>query len=128
MVFITNCGCYKYQDWGYSDVQEKLIKETLDKYWAPEVASTFRFNINEKFGYLLDRKIEIKTRVSKGVVYFSKLSIFDAFGISTLDDYDYVNKASRIASLDEILDHLKDKYDFDILKGDDSYMVSYRHQ
>ena len=128
MVFITNGGGYKYQECGYSDVQEKLIKETLDKYWAPEVASTFRFNINEKIGYLLDRKIEIKTRVSKGVVYISKLSIYDAFGISTLDDYDYVNKASRIASLDEILDHLKDKYDFDILKGDDSYMVSYRHQ
>ena len=127
MIFITNGGGYKYQECGYSDVQEKLIKETLDKYWNPEIASTFRFNINDKEGYLLDRKIELKTRVSKGVVYFSKLSIFDAFGISTLDDYDYVNKASRIASLDEILDHLKDKYQFDILKGEDSYMVSYKH-
>ena len=127
MIFITNGGGYKYQECGYSDVQEKLIKETLDKYWNPEIASTFRFNINDKEGYLLDRKIELKTRVSKGIVYFSKLSIFDAFGISTLDDYDYVNKASRIASLDEILDHLKDKYQFDILKGEDSYMISYKH-
>ena len=128
MIFITNGGGYKYQECGYSDVQEKLIKETLDKYWAPEIASTFRFNINDKFGYLLDRKIELKTRVSKGIVYFSKLSIFDAFGISTLEDYDYVNKASRIASLDEILETLKEKYTFDILKGEDSYLVSYRHQ
>ena len=128
MIFITNGGGYKYQECGYSDVQEKLIKETLDKYWNPEMPSIFRFNINDKEGYLLDRKIELKTRVSKNIVYFSKLSIFDAFGISTYEDYDYVNKAAKIASVDEILEHLKDKYEFDILKGDDSYLVTYRHQ
>ncbi len=128
MIFITNGGAYKHQENGYSDIQEQLIKATLDKYWNPEIASTFRFNINEKEGYLLDRKIELKTRVSKNIVYFSKLSIFDAFGISTLEDYDYVNKASKIASLDEILEHLKDKYQFDILKTDESYMISYKHQ
>lgn len=128
MIFITNGGGYKYQECGYSDIQEKLINETLDKYWNPEMPSIFRFNINDKEGYLLDRKIELKTRVSKNIVYFSKLSIFDAFGISTYEDYDYVNKASKIASLDEILDHFKDKYEFDILKGDDSYLVTYKHQ
>ena len=127
MIFITNGGGYKYQECGYSDVQEKLIKQTLDKYWNPVIPSTFRFNINDKEGYLIDRKIELKTRVSKGIVYFSKLSIFDAFGISTYEDYDYVNKASRISSLDEILDHLKDKYQFDILKGEESYLISYKH-
>lgn len=127
MIFITNGGGYKYQECGYSDVQEKLIKESLDKYWNPEFASTFRFNINEKEGYLLDRKIELKTRVSKNVVYFSKLSILDSLGISTLEDYDYVNKASKISSLDTIMDHFKDKYNFDIIKTEESYLISYKH-
>lgn len=127
MIFITNGGNIIEQPSGYNDVQETLIKETLDKYWNPQMPYIFRFNINDKEGYLLDRKIEIKSRVSKNIVYFNKLSIFDAFGINTYEDYDYVNKASKIASLDEILDYLKDKYDFDILKGEDSYLVIYKH-
>lgn len=127
MIFITNGGDIKSLPSGYNDVQESLIKETLDKYWHPEMPSIFRFNINDKVGYLLDRKIEIKSRVSKNIVYFSKLSIFDAFGISTCEDYDYVNKAAKIAPLDEILDHLNDKYNFDILKGEDSYLVTYKN-
>ena len=48
MIFITNGGGYKYQECGYSNVQEKLIKETLDKYWNPTLPSVFKFNINEK--------------------------------------------------------------------------------
>lgn len=127
MIFITNGGGYKYQECGYTDVQEQLINLTLDKYWNPEFASTFRFNINEKEGYLLDRKIELKTRVSKNVVYFSKLSVLDSLGISTLEDYDYVNKASKINSLDSIMEHFKDKYQFDIIKTDESYLISYKN-
>ena len=46
MVFMTNGGGFKYQECGIADMQEKLLKATLEKYWKPEIATTFRFNIN----------------------------------------------------------------------------------
>lgn len=126
MVYITNGGGYKYQECGICDVHEKMIKHTLDKYWKPEIASTFTFRIKESFGYVLDRKIELDYRVTKNGVFFSKLSLFDALGISTLDDYDYCNKDAKSLTIDQVLEHYKDKYHFDIQKNDEMYMISYK--
>lgn len=126
MVFITNGGNYKYQENGYCDIHEAMIKHTLDMYWKPEMASTFSFKVKENYGYILNRKIELDYRVTKNGVFFSKLSLLDALGINVLEDYDYINKDAKSKTLDEVLEDLKDKYNFDIQKNEDYYMISYK--
>ena len=104
MVFITNGGNYKYQENGYCDIHEAMIKHTLDMYWKPEMASTFSFKVKENYGYILNRKIELDYRVTKNGVFFSKLSLLDALGINVLEDYDYINKDAKSKTLDEVLE------------------------
>ena len=124
---MTNGGGFKYQECGIADMQEKLLKATLEKYWKPEIATTFRFNINDDYGYLLNRKILLKSKVTEEGVYFHKNSIFDALGLSTLYDYDYFKEDQDYYLLDDVLRDFQEKYSFDVQKGEESYMISYKH-
>lgn len=126
MVFITNGGHLVEQECGYADVHEKMIRMALDKYWHPTIASTFTFNVNDNYGYVLDRKIELDFRKTRNGIFFSKLSLLDALGLNVLEEYDYCNKEGKNVTLDEVLDHYKDKYHFDVQKNDDTYMISYK--
>ena len=110
MVFMTNGGGFKYQECGIADMQEKLLKATLEKYWKPEIATTFRFNINDDYGYLLNRKILLKSKVTEEGVYFHKNSIFDALGLSTLYDYDYFKEEAVTDSVNDALKALGRDY------------------
>ena len=127
MVFMTNGGGFKYQECGIADMQEKLLKATLEKYWKPEIATTFRFNINDDYGYLSNRKLLLKSKVAEEGVYLSKNSIFDALGLSTLHDFDYFKEDQEYYLLDDVLRDFQEKYLFDVQKSDDSYMISYKH-
>lgn len=127
MVFVTNGGGFKYQECGIADMQEKAIRATLEKYWHPEIATTFRFNVKDDFGYLNNRKIFIKTKASEEGIYFAKNSIFDTLGISTWYDYEYFDNEKEYYLLDEVLETFKEKYNFDVQKTDESYMISYKH-
>ena len=127
MVYILNGGGYKYQENGYCDVHEKMIKATLDKYWHPEIASIFSFKVKEDHGYIFNRKIELDYKVTKNGVFFSKISLLDALGINTIDDYDFCNKDAKGMTLDEVVEALKEKYNFDLQKNDDTYMISYKN-
>ena len=127
MVFMTNGGGFKYQECGIADMQEKLLKATLEKYWKPEIATTFRFNINDDYGYLSNRKILLKSKVAEEGVYLSKNSIFDALGLSTLHDFDYFKEDQEYYLLDDVLRDFQEKYLFDVQKSEDSYMISYKH-
>ena len=126
MVFMTNGGGFKYQECGIADMQEKLIRATLEKYWLPEIAVTFRFNINDNYGYLLNRKIELKSKVTEEGVYFDKNTIFNTLGISTLYDYSYFDNDQVFYLLDDVLEHFGKKYNFDVQKSEQSYMISYK--
>lgn len=128
MVYITNGGNYKYQECGYCDIHEKLIKATLDKYWHKSFSTIFTFNINEKIGYIDKRAIELDYRVSKNGVFFNKLSLLDGLGISALEDYDFCNKEGKSMPIEEVVEKFKDKYNMDIIKGEESYMISYKHE
>ena len=127
MVYITNGGAYKYQECGYCDIHEKLIKATLDKYWHKSFSTIFSFNTNDKYGFIDKRKIELDYRSSKNGVFFSKLSLLDALGISALEDYDFCNKEGKSMTIEEIVEKYKDKYNMDLVKGEDSYIISYKH-
>ena len=128
MVYITNGGNYKYQECGYCDIHEQLIKATLDKYWHKSFSTIFTFNINEKVGYIDKRQIELDFRSSKNGVFFNKLSLLDGLGISALEDYDFCNKEGKSMPLEEVVEKFKDKYNMDIVKGEESYMISYKHE
>lgn len=128
MVYITNGGNYKYQECGYCDIHEKLIKATLDKYWHKSFSTIFTFNVNEKVGYIDKRQIELDFRASKNGVFFNKLSLLDGLGISALDDYDFCNKEGKSMPIEEVVEKFKDKYNMDIVKGEESYMISYKHE
>lgn len=128
MVYITNGGNYKYQECGYCDIHEKLIKATLDKYWHKSFSTIFTFNINEKVGYIDKRQIELDFRSSKNGVFFNKLSLLDGLGISALEDYDFCNKEGKSMPLEEVVEKFKDKYNMDIVKGEESYMISYKRE
>ena len=128
MVYITNGGNYKYQECGYCDIHEKLIKATLDKYWHKSFSTIFTFNINDKIGYIDKRAIELDYRVSKNGVFFNKLSLLDGLGISALEDYDFCNKEGKSMPVEEVVEKFKDKYNMDIIKGEESYMISYKHE
>lgn len=126
MVYITNGGGYKYQESGICDIHEKMIAATLNKYWHPEFASTFSFKVKEDVGYVLKRRIELDYKVTKNGVFFSKLSLLDALGLNVLEDYDYCNKDAKGKTLDYVLEHFQDKYQFDVQKNDEYYMISYK--
>ncbi|MCI5938391.1 MAG: beta-lactamase family protein [Acholeplasmataceae bacterium] len=128
MVYITNGGNYKYQECGYCDIHEQLIKATLDKYWHKSFSTIFTFNINEKVGYIDKRQIELDFRSSKNGVFFNKLSLLDGLGISALEDYDFCNKEGKSMPLEEVVEKFKDKYNMDIVKGEESYIISYKHE
>lgn len=128
MVYITNGGNYKYQECGYCDIHEQLIKATLDKYWHKSFSTIFTFNINEKVGYIDKRQIEPDFRSSKNGVFFNKLSLLDGLGISALEDYDFCNKEGKSMPLEEVVEKFKDKYNMDIVKGEESYIISYKHE
>lgn len=128
MVYITNGGNYKYQECGYCDIHEKLIKATLDKYWHKSFSTIFTFNINDKVGYIDRRAIELDYRASKNGVFFNKLSLLDSLGISALDDYDFCNKEGKSMPIEDVVEKFKDKYNMDIVKGEESYMISYKHE
>ena len=115
MVYITNGGNYKYQECGYCDIHEQLIKATLDKYWHKSFSTIFTFNINEKVGYIDKRQIELDFRSSKNGVFFNKLSLLDGLGISALEDYDFCNKEGKSMPLEEVVEKFKDKYNMDIV-------------
>lgn len=124
IVFITNGGGFKYQKCGIADVQEKLIQAAIDKYWNVEYPSIFKFNVADDYGYLLDRKIILDKKVTDEGVYFHRKSIFDALGINTLKDYEYFENEEYFL-LDKVLEDFKEKYQFQILKSEDAYLISY---
>ncbi len=125
IVFITNGGGFKYQENGISDVQEKIIQAAIDKYWNVEFPTIFKFNIADDYGYLLDQKIILDKKVTDEGVYFHKKTIFDTLGLNSIRDYDYFANEDYFL-LDKVLDDFQEKYNYDILKGEDSYLISYK--
>lgn len=128
MIFIANGGNYHNQKCGFCDVHEKLINATLDKYWQKTFSTIFTFNINDNYGYIDKRKIELDFRSSKNGVFFSKLSLLDGLGISALEDYDFCNKEGKSMPIEEVVEKFKEKYNMDIIKGEESYIISYKHK
>lgn len=128
IVFITNGGIYKETESGIIVPHYNLIAGALNKYWHPDIASTFMFHIGDPYGYLLDRRIDLDYKIEKQGIIFSKLSLFDALGLNVIEDYDYLTKEGRRMTLSEVLDYYRDKYAFDVLKNEATYMISYKRK
>ena len=58
----------------------------------------------------------------------NKLSLLYGLGISALEDYDFCNKEGKSMPLEEVVEKFKDKYNMDIVKGEESYIISYKHE
>lgn len=126
MVYITNGGGYKYQESGICDVHEKILDASLNKYWIQDV-NTFYYLIKSGYGYLGKRKIKVASHITKNGIYFSDLALFDALGINVLEHYDYIKENCKKHTIDTILNHFKEKYNYEFIKNEDSYLISYKY-
>lgn len=126
MIFITNGGGYKYQECGYSDVQEKLINEVVKKYYKPEETSIFTFDTKEKIGHVLNRIVELDCVCEDNNIYINKNNLFDALGVNTLKDFDLLSE-KQYYTIEEAIEKLSPKYSYKVEKEGSKYIISYNH-